>query len=186
MKKKWFLLLVGAVLILVIAALCFRIWFVSPGIRVLGKDIHVDLSQKCYIIDGQTGELLDETTVIVDGTTSRSDQGLFDGDLKILGYQNSASGTVTALKAIEQKNQDCWMITHLENCTHLEEDENGVIKPVEHFCDYSYTYYVYPNDPAQLVVLIESFERYEPKYAVCADSEEAALERYQEFMKQHP
>ena len=186
MKKKWYLLLVVSVLILVIAALCFRIWLVSPGIRVLGDEIHVDLSQTCYIIDGQTGELLDETTVIMDGTTSRSDQELFDGELKILGYQNSASGTITALKAIEKRTDDCWIITHLENCTHQEEDANGVIKPVEHFCDYSYTYYVYPDDPGMLVVLIESFDQYEPKYAICAENEEAALKRYQEFMNQHP
>ena len=186
MKRKWWLLLVAVVIVVVLVALGLRIWLVSPGIRVLGNDIHVDLSQKCYVIDGQTGELLDETTVIIKGTTSRSDRELFDGELKILGYQNSASGTVTALKAIEKKTNDCWIISHLENCTHQEEDANGIIKPVEHFCDYSYTYYLYPDDPGRLVVLIESFDQYEPKYAVCADSEEAALERYQEFMKQDP
>ena len=66
------------------------------------------------------------------------------------------------------------------------EDENGVTKDVEHFCDYSYTYYLYPEDPGATVVLIESFDQYQPMYAVCADNEEAALERYEEFMKERP
>lgn len=186
MKIKWGVLPVTAIVVLVVAVLGLRIWFVSPGVRVFGDDIHVNLTQKCFVIDGQTGEMLDETTVTVNGTTSRSDGELFDGELKILGYQNSATGTITALKAIEEADNGCWIITHLENCTHQEEDENGIIKDVEHFCDYSYTYYLYPEEPEQLVVLIESFDQYQPMYAVCADSEEAALQRYDEFMKQRP
>ena len=182
MKNKWGLIPVAAVVILVLASLGVRIWFISPGIRIFGNDIHVDLTQKCFIIDGQTAEILDETTVTVEGSTSRRDRQLFDGELKIIGYQNSASGTITALKAIEKTEKGVWIITHLENCTHQEEDENGVIKDVEHFCDYSYTYYLFPEDSEKLVVLIESFDQYQPMYAVCADSEEAALVRYKEYL----
>ena len=186
MKLKWGWVLIAVVVALVIGALGLRFWFNAPGVRVFGNDIHVNLTQKCYIIDGQTGELLDETTVTVKGETSRHDNELFDGELKILGYQNSASGTVTSLKAIEVAADGCRIITHLENCTHRETDGNGITKDVEHFCDYSYKYYLYPDDAQHLVVLIESFEQYRPMYAVCADSEESALERYEEFMKNRP
>lgn len=186
MKKKWGWILAAAVVILVAAALGIRMWFVSPGIRVLGNDIHVELSQKCYIVDGQTGELTDETTVTINGGTTRRDRELFDGELKIKGYQNYTSGRITALKSIETAEDGCRIITHLENCTHRETDMNGITKDVEHFCDYSYTYYLYPDDPGKLVVLIESFDEYNPMYAVCADSKEAALERYAEFMENRP
>lgn len=186
MKKNWHLLAIAAVVILVVAALGIRLWFNAPGIRVFGDEIHVDIMEKCYIIDAQTSEVVDETTVTVDGATSRSDQSLFDGELKILGYQNSASGTITALKAIEVSEDGCWMITHLENCTHSETDENGVTKDVEHFCNYSYTYYLYPDAAEKTVVLIERFDKYQPMYAVCADSEESALERFGEFQKHQP
>ena len=186
MKKNWTWILAVAVLGLVVVAFAVRIWFNAPGIRILGDEIHADLHQKCYIIDAQTGEVIDETTVSIKGATSRSDSVLFDGELKILGYQNSASGTVTALKSIETGENGCWIISHLENCTHQETDENGVTKDVEHFCDYSYTYYLYPDSPEQLVVLIESFNQYKPKYAVCAESEECALERYEDFLKDRP
>lgn len=186
MKIKWGLIPVTAILVLVLAAFGLRIWFVSPGVHTLGRDIHIKLTQKCFIIDAQTGEILDETTVSVEGATSRYDRELFDGKLKIIGYQNSATGTIEALKAIEINEDGTWLITHLENCTHQETDENGVTKDVEHFCDYSYTYYLYPEAPEQLVVLIESFDQYQPMYAVCADSEEAALARYEEFMSKRP
>lgn len=186
MKLKWKLLPVVAVVVLIVAALGLRLWFNSPGVRVLGKELHVDLSQKCFLFDKETGDLLDETVVTVKGVTSRTDRQLFDGELKILGYQNSASGTVTALKAIEVTDSGCWTITHLENCTHEETDDNGITKPVEHFCDYNYTYYLYPGSPEKTVVLIETFYKYQPVYAVCAESEEEALERYEEFMKNKP
>ena len=186
MKKNWTWLLAVAVVAVAMVALGIRIWFNSPGIRTFGNEIHANLYQKCYIIDGQTSEIVDETTVTVKGGTNRSDATLFDGDLKILGYQNSASGTITALKAIEVSDDGCWMITHLENCTHEETDANGVTKDVEHFCDYSYTYYLYPGAPEQTVVLIESFDEYKPQYAVCANSEEDALARYDDFLKKKP
>lgn len=185
MKLKWGFILIAVILLLVLSVVGLKIWFSSPGIHIFGNDIHVDLTQECYIIDGQTGEMLDETTVTVKGATSSRDREIFDGELKIIGYQNSAAGTIEALKAIETADDGTWIITHLENCTHPETDENGITKDVEHFCDYSYTYYLYPEEPGQLVVLIESFDQYNPMYAVCADSEEAALERYEEFMSKH-
>lgn len=183
MKKKLSWILVAAVAVLLIAIIGIRVWYISPGVHVLGKEIHVDLSQKCYIIDGLTGELWDETTVSVKGETSRNDQSLFDGDLKVIGYQNSATGKITATKAIEITESGCWTITHLESCTHQEEDDNGITKPVEHILDYSYTYYLYPNESDKLVVLIETFDANKPMYAVCADSEEHALSLYEDFLE---
>lgn len=186
MKMKWGLVLAIVIAVLVAVVIGIRVWFISPGIRVLGHDIHVDLSQTCYIIDGQSGEILDETTVSVKGATSRSDHTLFDGKMNVIGYHNVESGTIEATMGIKTTESGCWIITKLENCTHQETDANGITKDVEHICDYSYTYYLYPNDPGALVVLIESFEKYEPMYAICADNEQAALERYENFLKQHP
>lgn len=186
MKSKWWMCLVAVIAVLVLVVFGIRIWFVSPGIHVLGDEIHINLTEKCFVIDGRTGELEYETTVTVKGGTSRSDQELFDGDLKVIGYQNSADGTITDLKAIEKRDDGSYIITHMENCTHQEEDENGITKDVEHFCDYSYYYYIDPSDPGQLVVAIDSMNEYKTVYAVCAESEEAALARYEEFTSKLP
>ncbi len=181
-KNIWFWILITIVAVLVTGVVALRCWFVSPGIRMFGKDIHVELSRKCYIIDAQSGEVVDETTLTINGSSSSSDVAIFDGELKIMGYQNSATGTVTALKSIEIKDDGIWEITHLENCTH-QETVDDVIKDVEHFCDYSYTYYIHPDEPELVVALIESFIKYNPQYAVCADTEEEALARYALFLE---
>jgi hypothetical protein len=186
MKNKWWICLVAVIVVLVLAVFGIRIWFKSPGIHVWGDEIHINLTEKCFVFDGRTGELEDETTVTVKGGTSRSDKELFDGDLKVIGYQNFADGTITDLKAIEKREDDSYIITHMENCTHPEEDDNGIIKDVEHFCDYSYYYYIDPNDPTRLVVAIDSTSRYKTMYAVCAENEEAAQARYEEFISKLP
>lgn len=180
MKNIWRWLAIAVIVLAVAFVAVLRLWFLSPGIHVLGKDIHVELERRCYIIDGKTGQIVDETEVSIDGSTSSEDPELFDGELKVVGYQNSASGTVTSLQAIETDEHGRWRITHLENCTH-QENVNGIIQDVEHFCDYNYTYYIDPEKPELLVVLIESFEKDQPLYAVCGNSEEEALQRYQDF-----
>ena len=179
-KLVWFA--IGGIVLAVALVLGLRLWFLSPGIHVFGGDIHVELSQKCYIIDGKTGEVVDETSVSINGSTSSEDSELFDGELKVLGYQNSATGTITSLQAIEADELGGWKITHMENCTH-QENVNGIIQDVEHFCDYHYTYYIDAKDPELLVVLVESFDKDQPQYAVFGNTEEDALIRYHNFLE---
>ena len=181
--KKWLgWLAVVCVALLILTVLSLRLWFISPGIHVLGEDLHVELTQTCFIIDGKTQEVVDETTVLVNGSTQSGSPELFDGELKIVGYQNSSNGTITSLKALEVNEDGGWILTHLENCTH-QENVNGIIQDVEHFCDYHYTYYIPETNPEDLVVLIESFDRDQPQYAVCAATEAEALERYKDFQE---
>lgn len=186
MKNKWGICLVAVVAALVLGVLGVRIWFVSPGIHILGKDIHVDVTQKCFIIDGFSGEIVDETTVTVKGGTDSADQKLFDGELMILGYQNTSDGTISSVMSIEKRDNGTYIIDHMDTCVHPEEGENGIIKDVEHFCDYSYYYYIYPDDAEKLVVVIDSLNKYNRSYAVCAENEEAALARYADFISQLP
>ena len=182
MKIKLGWLAVICVVLLISTVLALRLWFLSPGIHVLGNDVHVELTNTCFIIDGKTHEVVDETTVLINGSTKSGDSELFDGNLKIVGYQNSSNGTITSLKAIEANEKGGWIITHIENCTH-QENNNGIIQDVEHFCDYHYTYYIPHEDAEDLVVLIETFDKDQPQYAVCASTEEEALQKYQAFLE---
>lgn len=180
MKSKWWWF-IGGIVLLVAVTLVARIWFIAPGIHVFGKELHIDLSNSCYIINSVTGEIIDETTISIEGGTSRSDQELFDGELKVLGYQNSADGTITSLKYIEPGDAGRWTITHYDNCTHRETVDD-VTKDVEHFCRYYYTYYIDTKAPQNLIVSIESFEYDDTLYAVSASNEQEAIERYQTFI----
>ena len=181
MKDKWMWLIIVLVVVLIAASVGFRVWYLSPGIRVVGNELHAEITGKCYIIDEADGQIVDETTLSINGSTSSADGDLFDGELKVLGYQNSASGTITSLKSIERKQDGIWTITHIDNCTH-QENVDGIIRPMEHFCDYHYTYYLRPDDPEFVVVLIDSFEQSKPQYAVLASDEAEAMARYNEFI----
>lgn len=186
MKKKWIpITLLSVVVLFIGAVIALSVWFESPGIRVFGGDLHAEVSAVGYIIDGETEEILGQTPVNVDGSTSRTEEDVFDGELLVLGYQNTATGTISATKAIEYA-QDFCIIHHLESCTHPEENEEGITQDVEHFCDYYYTWYLYPEDQDFLVVAVQDFEEDSTIYVVCADSEKQALERYDWFLANCP
>lgn len=180
MKSKWWLL-GGIAAVLAVGVIALSVWFNSPGIHVLGKEIHIDITQGCYIIDGITGEVIDETAISIDGATSRADSEIFHGKMKVVGYENTASGSITSQKVIDIGEDGIWRISHLENCTHRE-TVDGVTRDVEHFCDLNYTYYLSPCTPDRLIVLIESFETAKPLYAISAPDEATALEVYRDFV----
>lgn len=185
MRKKWIPIAALAVILLFVGAvIAVRLWFESYGVRTFGGDIHAELSGKCYIIDHKSGDVIDETTIQINGSTSHSDDSLFDGTLKVVGYQNTATGTIESAMGIEQGKEGYWLIHHLQSCTHRESVE-GITQDVEHICDYQYIYYLNPERNQQVVVRIESLND-DPLYAVSADTEKEALARYYSFIKNHP
>jgi hypothetical protein len=145
----------------------------------LGKDIHGEISGKCYIIKPDTEEILDETSLHVSGSGSYADSSVFEGNLSVVGYQNVAKGTISTTMAVEQGKDGYWLIHHLETCTHQEKID-GITRPKEHFCDYQYIYYLHPDLDDQVIVRIEPTGK-DAMYAVRADTKEQALERYRVF-----
>lgn len=185
MRKRWIPIAVIAVLLLFIGAVfAVRLWFESEGVRTFGGDLHAELAGKCYIIDHKTGEIIDETTVYINGSTSSSDEMLFDGTLNVVGYQNTETGTIESTMGVEEGKHGYWMVQHLQSCTHRE-TVDGITKDVEHICDRQYFYYLNPELGQEVVVRIESLTD-DPLYAVSAETEKEALARYHSFIKNHP
>lgn len=181
-RKKW--ILIGMTL-LVIALAAFVIgvnsWYQSGNVRVMGGKLRVNLSGVGYIIDQETGEVTGQAPLNVRGESDEADKSVFVGDLEIMGYINEADGTLTSNKGVMEGDDGYWEIRHLENCQHIEEDEDGNSKVVNHSCKYSYIYYVHPEKQDFLVVRVkDKYEMY-PVYVVLADSEEEALQIYQDF-----
>ena len=182
MKKKWFLMTAVAIVILLIgAAVSIHFWFEMPGIRVIGEDIHAELSGHCFIIDSDTGEIIDETELHLNGSTSSADDTLFEGQLNVVGYHNTEEGTISSIMGVEQGKNGYWIIRHIQSCTHRETID-GITQDKEHFCKYEYLYYLNPNLQDQAVVRIESIND-DPLFAVRADNQEEALSRYQAFLE---
>lgn len=186
MNRKWFLIAIIVVVVLFVAAVVgLGVWFESPGVRVFLGDFHAEVSSVGYIIDSATGEVLGQTPVTVDGSTGRSEPNSFDGELTVLGYQNFSNGTITATKVVETAGE-YYIINHLESCTHSEQDDNGITKEVEHFCDYYYTWFFRPSDPEFLIVAVEDFEEENTYYVVCTPTEGEALQTYEWFQNNRP
>lgn len=185
MKKKWLIYVaVALVLFLIAAAVIIHFWFESAGVRSLGGDLHAELSGKCYIIDPETGEIIDETTIHINGSTSSSDSGLFEGELNVVGYQNTESGTLSSTMGVEQEDHGYWSIRHIQTCTHRE-TVDGITKDEEHICNYEYVYYVKPGVNDYAIVRIEPFDG-DLLFAIHADTEAEALQRYEEFSSNQP
>lgn len=172
------------VLVLIVSIVLVRFWFESAGVRTLGDDLHAELSGKCYIIDPENGEVIDETSLYINGSTSSSDSDLFDGELSVYGYQNTETGALTSTMGLEQKEHGYWLIRHIQTCTHKVTVE-GITQSEEHICNNEYLYYVKPGEDNHAIVRIEPFDG-DLLYAVRADTEADALQCYESFVANHP
>lgn len=184
MNRKWIWISLTVLVVLLTAAVVgLQIWYNSPGSHVVGGQIKVQLEATGYIIDGDTGEIIGQTPVSVNGVSTGSDG--FDGDVLVLGYQNVGEGVITETKKVERTDSGFYMIQCLESCVH-QEMVNEQMQSVEHICEYYYTYYLYPKKPKSLVVCVGNFDERKLLYVVCADSETEALEEYGWFMENKP
>lgn len=181
-RNKWIWIgMTVLVIVLTAAVIGVNAWYNSGNVRVMAGKLRVEMSGVGYIISQETGEIEGQTLVSVNGKTLDGDKETFDGDLEILDYYNEADGTVTTTKAVTEGADGYWEIHHLESCKHYEEDENGNMQAVNHSCRYRFIYYVHPDKQDFLVVRVKDKNEMYPVYVVLADSEEEALQIFNDF-----
>ena len=156
-------------------------WFNSGNVRVVGGRVRVSLSGTGYMFEHETGELLGTTMVAIDGVSEKGDGNLFDGWANVLDYVNEYDGTLTTTMGVLEGENGLWEIHIHEECTHMEESENGYEVPVTHACKYSYEFYVHPDRQDFLVVRVKDSYAVYPVYVVMADSEAEARQIYSEL-----
>lgn len=182
MKKKSLWIAAAVLTGLLVVAFGIALWFFyAPGIHILGNTSHVEVRRTCYIINGKTGEVTGQTPVEINGTANGS--GEYDGTVLVLGYQNEESGIITSQAAVERTDSGFYTIQYLEQCSHFEEDKNGVTKEVSHLCDFTYKVYLYPGRWDFLLVDVDDLDDEAVRYLVAAESEEEALEKYKWFVE---
>lgn len=186
MKTKWLWISIAAVLIVAIGAtLGVRMWMSRPGVRLFAGDLYVELGGMGYAFNDETGECIGSSQVTVDGQTDGGD--IFNGTLSVLGFPITEGGTISGDPVMIEAGNGFYYIDHSPMCTHTETVANSDREyPVEHFCDYSYQYVVYPDDPAFLAVLIYDSVEMDWYTVVVAGNEEQARERYQWFRENEP
>ena len=154
----------------------------SYGCHVVDDAVYAHFAGDCYVFNDKTGEPEALTSVALDGYQSGES---FVGTLELLDYQHSESGFLEGTPLVT-KMGDFYTILDRKTCRHAETNEDGSNKMVTHFTDYEFTYYVYPENPEFLAVII--YEHVKDKYhvGIFANSEERAKEYYQWFRENEP
>lgn len=184
MKSRWIWISLVVLLVVVLAVVIgLQLWLTGPGIRVFGGELFVETSGMGYAFNDETGECIGSSLVQVDGQTDGSD--VFSGELSVLGFPVTEAGTISGDPVVTEA-EGFYFIEYTPKCTHMETTASGREYPVEHFCDYSYQYCVYPEDPDFLAVLIYDNVEMEWHTVVIADNEEQARERYEWFLENEP
>lgn len=177
MKRKIWIGVAIAVLLTVLLE-GILIWFLSPGYHSLWKIASFNFeSRVCYVIDAESGEIVDQTTLDLLGFV----HDLWDYEenimLSIEGYTDVSSERQSATVGAVWKSEG-WQIIYFES----QMEQDSVIDSVEgSTTGISVSFYGRNGENAVAFIGNESGE-IQDLYAVCADSEEEALKVFQEHM----
>ena len=153
----------------------------APGIYVFGHSIHVDISEKCYIIDGNTGEILGDSRVEIEIDCTISSDSISEskdatGSALVEGYPVEGTPSIGCFGKPGELYIDYHGIV-------TEADPNDSTINDLSFSNTHYRIYL-TDSPEDTVVWIGNFEEgLANLYAVCAHSTEEALEKYQKFQE---
>lgn len=182
MKTKRFWLWLAALVVILgilIGLGCLHSWWHSPGVHIFGNKANIDLRQNAYLINEATGEVVGTTSVVIIGqVTNGKDNGTFDGYITVDGFEipYAEAQTMNAMYGkIEKPYLD---ISYSGGHYH---SQGGVPVP-----DVSVTYYIEIDTrrPEDVIVCVVDQTENTYYYAVHADSEEAAIQWFNEFKQE--
>ena len=180
MRKKWIIIIsICAVLLLaaVVAGIC---WFACPGVRFSGNLANFNLKDaKCYIIAGD--QVIDQTTMTFEGLYRDTDGPVdWEFNFEIPGYTDIVKSEKIYEECFANKIDKRWTAQY-----HVIVDESGapIADPKNEEAMVIVIMDFIKNKPVARVYFHESYKR-DNVYAVCADSEEEALEIFREFRQQ--
>lgn len=189
MKKRLLWIAIGVVLAVastVVTVLIVKDFqFHSEGFHADGTYLHIEGNWTGYIFNAETGETLGQTPVEVEVTSNKEDHSQLEGDMIVLGYQNSSDGTMIKSAIAEQTESGCYVVHYFEECQHEADLENKQ-SAYTHFCQYYYTYYFYPEKENFVAVSVEEFDANDQILIICAESEEQAKSDFEWFMENKP
>lgn len=149
----------------------------AAGCHIVDGTLYAKFGGDCYIFREKDDTLVEISMITMDGSQVGD---IFDGTLSVLGYDHSESGFLEGTPLVSKKG-DFYTVWDQKTCRHTETDEDGNNQMVTHFTDYEFTYYVNPENPERLVVVIHEALKDVYYVGVLADSEAQAKEYYQWF-----
>lgn len=191
MSKKTIISAVAALVVLALAVgglIYNKQMKERPGTHLFDGELYVHLDGVGYsfaLKDGKLGDFQSETPVKVSGGTKGGED--FEGELSVLGYPITESGTISGTPAAVPGKNGFYEIHWNPSCTHTEsvtetnaegETVSSYDKKVNHFCNYQYIFVVHPDHPDFAAVYVHNIVKDANYVVILADSEDQAKELY--------
>ena len=158
-KRLFFVLLACLILGTSVLAICVSNFMNKGGVTFLGPVAHLAVNRKCYFLEGS--EVLAESNFLARGFAFGDD---FYGVLDVEGYPLSTREQLETGKATG-------------DCKHLALTANGIGLTTDSWNRY-YDVYIPRSNPDVILIRIHHHDG-SFLTAICANSEEEALENYQ-------
>jgi len=161
--------------IVILVSNCFKKSFTeAEGIHVLGKWAHINYQEKCYLIDMKTKEVIGDSTFAISGILYGKHKemfkeyyelGVFSGHMEVSAYpiamtEGYHKGSIHDKKIV------------LASFRNTEPSNWKLFYQVDILC----------SNP-EIVVIYIFLENDEVLVAVCGQSEDEALEKYQQYLE---
>lgn len=174
-KRKAVFAVVCTVLSIAIVLALLLGWFFSPGMHTLWKFASFNFENRsCYIIDHETGEVVDRTELTLKGRYNGFSETYHFSSwvFEIQGYTGILPDDLLAAGVHDGE----WGVTYLEYA-----DDNGNVSPDDPL-EFMASIEFVDSVPVVFIAYSEIIER-RPVYAVCADSETEALQIYRQYLE---
>lgn len=181
MNKKFWLWLAALVVILgiLIGFGCLHSWWHSPGVHILGGKANIHLQQSAYIINEATGEVTGTTSVLILGqvTNGKGSEygGKFEGYITIDGFEIPYA-EAQSMDAMYGKIEKPYLDISYSGGRYYSQGGVPVLET-------SISYYIEIDTrrPEDVIIRVVDNTENVYYYVVHADSEEAAIQWFNEF-----
>lgn len=176
MKKSILKIIVGIVIAIVVVVViwissCINNFWKGDEIQVLGKFVHINYQEKCYLIDSKENKIVGESTFTISGILYDRQKRMFE--------EHHAASTFSGHMEV-----DAYPLSLSEGyCGHTGAiNDNEIVFLSHKNMDLAPYYWVHILRSNPEVVLIHIYlENGETLTAVCGQSEDEAWENYQQF-----
>lgn len=168
---------IGIAIVILVSNCVKKNFTEAEGIHVLGKWAHINYQEKCYLIDMKTDKVIGDSTFTISGMLYDRHKKMFKGgphEASVFSGHMEVSAYPIALT--EGYNNHAGSI--LDNKIVFVSDR--VIEPG--YFERLYQVDILCSNP-EIVVIYIYLENDEVLVAVCGQSEDEALEKYQQYLE---
>lgn len=168
---------IGIAIVILVSNCIIKDFTEAEGIHVLGKWAHINYQEKCYLIDMKTNEVIGDSTFTISGMLYDRHQKMFKGHHEMSVFSGHMEVSAYPIVLTEGYHSHKGAIP--DNKIVFISDivtEPGYFRRL-------YQVNILRSNP-EIVVIYIYLENDEVLVAVCGQSEDEALEKYQQYLEE--